>query len=162
MSGHLQRLGVLLVGVRPAGDLVQVRTDPRQARGCAPVPARRARPSKCAPGQSTGAPVSGVLCGWGTILGYREISNEIQTVTGGFRLDLGPSVSSRSDRSAPPQSLHRCLRPLPLNRSYPPTPTSIPPLHPVVSAFQNSSSVSAESTGSPPVHFLRIMGYPLE
>ena len=30
MRDHLQRLGVLLVGIRPAGDLVQVRPDPRQ------------------------------------------------------------------------------------------------------------------------------------
>ena len=30
MPDHLQHLGVLLVGVRPAGDLVQVRSDPFQ------------------------------------------------------------------------------------------------------------------------------------
>ena len=33
---HFQRLGVLLVGVRPAGDLVQVRADPRQLAGALP------------------------------------------------------------------------------------------------------------------------------
>ena len=36
MRDHLHRLGVLLVGVRPAGDLVQVRTDPRQLAGALP------------------------------------------------------------------------------------------------------------------------------
>ena len=36
MRDHFQRLGVLLVGIGPAGDLVQVRPDPRQLAGALP------------------------------------------------------------------------------------------------------------------------------
>ena len=56
VGDDLQCLGVRFEGIGPAGDLVQVRPDPRQLAGALSLQPQCAPRSRCAPGPPTGAP----------------------------------------------------------------------------------------------------------